>query len=323
MYGQLHVVNGISTNTSSSLTTAAKENYVTPSNIDGLPGKPGYSAGPWTGLRSHPQIQENEELGPVSPVQEYTEIPPPPPRPINPSLSTLEKAVAARIYFENLYFPLLRHTPSREQRRLAMENDMTEMQLSHEQKENLRARWRRNESEYLRECRRKVDASAFIKLKTIGHGMSDLSLSIWYVLIQSSRGIWGRFSCTRKIDRQSVRHETGKDENESSLLLRDQLNKISPLSQLRKADMLRKGQEGHVRAERDVLKAASLVHSPGGADWIVKMYYSFQDRDNLYLVGNTYVSSSDNSYRFHFPFISTLIAPRSLSTWAVATFSIS
>lgn len=54
--------------------------------------------------------------------------------------------------------------------------------------------------------------------------------------------------------------------------------------QMRKADMLRKGQEGHVRAERDILKAASSVHSPGGADWIVKLWYSFQDRDNLYLV---------------------------------------
>lgn len=50
--------------------------------------------------------------------------------------------------------------------------------------------------------------------------------------------------------------------------------------------MLRKGQEGHVRAERDVLKAASLVHAPDGAEWIVKMYYSFQDSDNLYLVSD-------------------------------------
>ncbi len=50
--------------------------------------------------------------------------------------------------------------------------------------------------------------------------------------------------------------------------------------------MLRKGQEGHVRAERDVLKSASLVNSPGGAEWIVRLYYSFQDRDHLYLVSN-------------------------------------
>ena len=47
--------------------------------------------------------------------------------------------------------------------------------------------------------------------------------------------------------------------------------------------MLRKGQEGHVRAERDILKSASL-NSAGGAEWIVRFHYSFQDRDHLYLV---------------------------------------
>ena len=50
--------------------------------------------------------------------------------------------------------------------------------------------------------------------------------------------------------------------------------------------MLRKGQEGHVRAERDLLKSASLVNTPGGADWIVRLFYSFQDRDHLYLVSH-------------------------------------
>jgi protein-serine/threonine kinase len=48
--------------------------------------------------------------------------------------------------------------------------------------------------------------------------------------------------------------------------------------------MSRKGQEGHVRAEHEVLKSASLVSSPGGAEWIVRLHYSFQDRDKPYLV---------------------------------------
>jgi protein-serine/threonine kinase len=102
-----------------------------------------------------------------------SEIPeiPPPRKPITPSLATMEKAVSARIYFENLYFPLFRQKPSREQRRLAMERDMAAMQLSPAEKEALRARWRQNETDYLREKRRKVDVSAFIKLKTIGHGI--------------------------------------------------------------------------------------------------------------------------------------------------------
>jgi hypothetical protein len=55
--------------------------------------------------------------------------------------------------------------------------------------------------------------------------------------------------------------------------------------------MLRKAQEGHVRAERDILKTASLVNSTGGADWIVRLYYSFQDRDHLYLVSFSTVKS--------------------------------
>lgn len=63
--------------------------------------------------------------------------------------------------------------------------------------------------------------------------------------------------------------------------------------------MLRKGQEGHVRAERDLLKSASLVSSPGGAEWIVKLHYSFQDRDNLYLV-----RASPCYHRTHTDFIS-------------------
>lgn len=164
-YGQLHVVNGISSATSSSLTTAARENVVLNShNFDGLPGRPGGSTLRCGGLQSHPEVNEDQDsiLVPEQIIKR--------PREITPSLSTLEKAVAARIYFENLYFPLFRQPNSREQRRLAMESDMAEMQLSTEQKEHLRARWRQNESDYLRECRQTVDASAFVKLKTIGHG---------------------------------------------------------------------------------------------------------------------------------------------------------
>ena len=111
-------------------------------------------------------ISDNQTLQPVQA---------PPRKPIIPSLSTLEKAVSARIYFENLYFPLFRQAPSREQRRVAMEKDMMNMQLSEAQKDNIRARWRQNETDYLRDVRRKIDASAFIKLKTIGHG-SHISL---------------------------------------------------------------------------------------------------------------------------------------------------
>ncbi|KAF4599497.1 hypothetical protein EYR40_006591 [Pleurotus pulmonarius] len=244
--GPLRVVNGISSVTSSTLTTAARKNFrVNPVHVEGLPGRPGNSTIRWEGgLKTHLEGKETEEHLPASENKDLLDLPPPPKKFITPSLATLEKAVSARIYFENLYFPLFRQPPSREQRRLAMEKDMVQMQLSEAQKENLRARWRQNETDYLRERRRKVDVSAFIKLKTIGHGAFGVV----------------------------------------SLVKEQHTNQLYAMKQLRKADMLRKGQEGHVRAERDILKSASMVHSPGSAEWIVKLHYSFQDRDNLYLV---------------------------------------
>ncbi|KAK7035458.1 hypothetical protein VNI00_011751 [Paramarasmius palmivorus] len=246
--GPLRVVNGISATTTSTLTTAARENFSTRpiSIVDGLPGgRPGNSTIRWGGglMQQPPVIHEDQDPATLSgdpqsqPVVQDV-------KPIVPSLATLEKAVSARIYFENLYFPLFRHAPSREQRRLAMERDMQDMQLGHVQREEIRERWRQNETDYLRERRRKVDVSAFSILKTIGHGA---------------------FGVVSLVREKSTGH-------------------LYAMKQLRKADMLRKGQEGHVRAERDILKSASLVASPGGAEWIVKLYYSFQDRDNLYLV---------------------------------------
>jgi serine/threonine protein kinase len=47
--------------------------------------------------------------------------------------------------------------------------------------------------------------------------------------------------------------------------------KVLAMKKLRKAEMLRRGQVEHVKAERNVL---AEVHSP----YIVKLYYSFQVR---------------------------------------------
>jgi protein-serine/threonine kinase len=164
----LRVVNGISTQSSSMITVAAREN-VCLSTTDGIPGRPGNSTIRWGGgLVAHPEQEFEDEPAPK--LFENNRPLPEPKRVITPSLATLERAVSARIYFENLYFPLLRQPPSREQRRLAMERDMLSMGLSEPRKEDLRARWRKNETDYLREQRRKVDVSAFVKLKTIGHG---------------------------------------------------------------------------------------------------------------------------------------------------------
>jgi serine/threonine protein kinase len=51
--------------------------------------------------------------------------------------------------------------------------------------------------------------------------------------------------------------------------------------------MLRKSQEGHVKAEKDLLAAASSRSAPAQGDkpsWIVQLHYAFQDKDHLFLV---------------------------------------
>ncbi|KAH9083902.1 kinase-like protein [Lactarius deliciosus] len=258
----LRVVNGISTQGSSIITVAAKEN-VRLSTTEGTAGRPGNSTIRWGGgLMAHPEQEPEDEPTPL--LSDNNPPLPEPKRVITPSLATLEKAVSARIYFENHYFPLFRHPPSREQRRLAMERDMLSMGLSDPRKDELRARWRQNETEYLREQRRKVDVSAFVTLKTIGHGAFGVVSLV-------------RERTTGKL----FAYETGACySTQVTCCFRSPCVPV----QLRKTDMLRKGQEGHVRAERDVLKSASLVSSPGSAEWIVRLHYSFQDRDHLYLV---------------------------------------
>lgn len=55
-------------------------------------------------------------------------------------------------------------------------------------------------------------------------------------------------------------------------------NRIYAMKVIRKAEMLRNAQEGHLRAERNFLVAAE------GSKWVVPLVTSFQDTNHLYLV---------------------------------------
>ena len=79
-----------------------------------------------------------------------------------------------------------------------MEREMAGLQLSENQKEILRTRWRQNETDYLRHQRRKVDVTAFVKLKTIGHGLwFGNAVSCTLSLTSSLAGAFGVVSLVR------------------------------------------------------------------------------------------------------------------------------
>jgi serine/threonine kinase 38 len=63
---------------------------------------------------------------------------------------------------------------------------------------------------------------------------------------------------------------------EVRLVQKEDTGHIYAMKILRKSEMLEKEQIAHVRAERDILSEADC-------EWVVTMYFSFQDEINLYV----------------------------------------
>ncbi|KIJ50662.1 hypothetical protein M422DRAFT_245298 [Sphaerobolus stellatus SS14] len=160
--------------------TGATMNRSTDEDVEGLPGtRP--SALRWGGLSTHAEEAQDGEVAQEQILQGLPQVqvpqaqlnattprpttiptrpfPSPPKKPITPPpLTTLEKAVTTRLYFENIYFPLhLRHPPSLDQRLQALERDLTSLSVPESHKADIRERWRRNETEYLRGGRRDAE----------------------------------------------------------------------------------------------------------------------------------------------------------------------
>lgn len=64
---------------------------------------------------------------------------------------------------------------------------------------------------------------------------------------------------------------------EVTLVRKIDTHHVYAMKTLRKSDVLKRNQVAHVKAERDILAEADN-------EWVVKLYYSFQDKDNLYFV---------------------------------------
>lgn len=87
-----------------------------------------------------------------------------------PSLATIEKAAAARIFFETKYHAILRQPQSRERSRAVFERELARLNLPDSKRRRIRAAWLESQSRYLRELRDRIGPTSFVKLKTIGHG---------------------------------------------------------------------------------------------------------------------------------------------------------
>jgi serine/threonine kinase 38 len=140
--------------------------------------------------------------------------------------------------------------------RLAIESYYAQTMLQCADRDNRAARLEKQIagcSDSEKEEKRKTHASKetdFLRMRR-----TKLSVADFQSLKVIGRGAFGEVRLVQKVD-------TGN---------------IYAMKILRKADMIEKEQTAHVRAERDILSEADC-------EWVVTMYFSFQDHINLYLV---------------------------------------
>ncbi|KAH8381764.1 hypothetical protein KR009_000030 [Drosophila setifemur] len=145
---------------------------------------------------------------------------------------------AFKFFMEQHIENVIKSYRQRTYRKNQLEKEMLKVGLSDETQIEMRKMLNQKESNYIRLKRAKMDKSMFMKLKPIGVGA------------------FGEVTLVRKIDTS---------------------NHLYAMKTLRKADVLKRNQVAHVKAERDILAEADN-------NWVVKLYYSFQDKDNLYFV---------------------------------------
>ncbi len=144
---------------------------------------------------------------------------------------------AFKFYMEQHIENVFKAYQQRQQRRMKLEMEMGKRGLNEATSEQMRRILFQKESNFLRIRRAKMHKDMFQTVKPLGIGA------------------FGVVSLVRKIDNK----------------------KLYAMKTLRKADVLRRNQVAHVKAERDILAEADN-------EWVVKLFFSFQDIENLYFV---------------------------------------
>ena len=144
---------------------------------------------------------------------------------------------AFKFYMEQHVENILKAHQQRQQRRMKLEMEMSKRGLDEPTCEQMRRLLAQKESNFLRMKRAKMHRNQFDIVRPIGVGA------------------FGVVSLVRKKDTK----------------------RLYAMKSLRKADVVRRNQVAHVKAERDILAEADN-------EWVVKLYYSFQDTECLYFV---------------------------------------
>lgn len=177
-------------------------------------------------------------------------------------IDIIEKVAATKVFFETLYNSKeFSDVTPRSLRRRAMEKALYEVdQWPHSTKAQQRRMFYHLESNNLREAR--VRKSRQIHKAADNRGeLADFET----VRLLGK----GSFGVVRLVRERAVR-EKGQSQRQKP---------VYAMKVIKKSEMIRNCQEGHLRAERDF-----LVSCAEGSSWVVPLLASFQDPDHLFLV---------------------------------------
>ncbi|KAJ5025990.1 serine threonine-protein kinase cbk1 [Bipolaris maydis] len=193
------------------------------------------------------------------------------PRLREPSIATIEKAAAAKIFFESHFNELLttKVTP-RSMRRRQMERRLLVMTYLSETYHLRQVRVMKSNT-VARRTMKSVHVSNYDIIRVLGKG----SFGVVRLVREKSgncESLRGSSSSTRYLDGSLT------PKQESPFIPCRRPKQVFAMKVIRKSDMLRNSQEGHLRAERDFLVASE------NSRWVVPLIAAFQDNNNLYLV---------------------------------------
>ncbi|RFN46963.1 agc/ndr/ndr protein kinase [Fusarium flagelliforme] len=176
-----------------------------------------------------------------------------------PTIATVERASAAKIFLETHFNELLYKPNARALRFQSLEAQLCNcLLITPEDKERIRVQYRIQETCHLRELRT-------MKAHCIAHDWKDesgLSVNNYEPLQILGKGSFGVVRLVR--EKAAPGHAFP--------------GQVYAMKVIRKSEMIRNSQEGHLRAERDFLVASE------GSQWAVPLIASFQDPTSLYLV---------------------------------------
>ena len=245
-------------------------------------------------------IEGKTKEKPLTPIQEAPVV-------VTPTVVTVETTANAKIFFETHFNSILAgHTSPRSQRRRDLEARLSKEHLSSERREIERLAWERQESEYLRQTRvlksktnemtgrRGIAIAGYEIVRILGKGsfgvvrlVREMDMGYGDLTLQDAistpipaqrqaltDGQTSLRSSSIEAFRSTMDYRKASHRQGSKKLRKD----VYAMKVIRKSEMLRNSQEGHLRAERDFLVASEK------SMWVVPLIASFQDNTNLYLV---------------------------------------